>query len=400
MSLTYDEQSKEENARYEPDDPDDGGPDNNVYSVSQYELISLPNDFNIKTIIDFIESNVFLPGFQRNYVWKIKRASRLIESVIVGLPIPQIFLYEQEKNKFSLIDGQQRLMSIYYFRKGRFPKKEMLYNLKSEFIDQNQIDKMPFSDDKYFIDFRLDLSNPVRGSRSKLHKLKYDDLDEETKSAFDMRTIRNVVVRQTRPNDHGFIYEIFSRLNSGGVNLNSQEIRRTMFPSNFLSMLYDINVKPEWRRLVGAPSPDLRAKDVEVLLRGCAMLVKGKEYKPSLVRFLNDFSRDAIQFDQDFLNKLQRTLVSFLEKSTDLPNDTFYSTAKRFSPPIFESIFATVCAKPLKSGSDVKAIHPKLLNKLKDDFAFKEAAQYRTASAANVKTRLARARIILANRNV
>ena len=144
MSLTYDEQSKEESARYEPDDLDDGGPDNNVYSVNQYELISLPNDFNIKTIIDFIESNVFLPGFQRNYVWKIKRASRLIESVIVGLPIPQIFLYEQEKNKFSLIDGQQRLMSIYYFRKGRFPKKEMLYDLKSKFIDQNQIDKMPF----------------------------------------------------------------------------------------------------------------------------------------------------------------------------------------------------------------------------------------------------------------
>ncbi|XYJ23089.1 DUF262 domain-containing protein [Bacillus velezensis] len=93
-------------------------------SFEEFDITASPNDFNIKTLFDFIESGVVkIPGFQRNYVWDQNRASKLIESIIIGLPIPQIFLYERLRNKFLVIDGQQRLMSIYYFIKGRFPKK-------------------------------------------------------------------------------------------------------------------------------------------------------------------------------------------------------------------------------------------------------------------------------------
>jgi uncharacterized protein with ParB-like and HNH nuclease domain len=70
-----------------------------------------PNDFKL-TLFSFIESKaVKIPGFQRNYVWDIMRASKLIESPIIGLPIAQIFLYEEGRNSFLVIDGQQRLMS-------------------------------------------------------------------------------------------------------------------------------------------------------------------------------------------------------------------------------------------------------------------------------------------------
>jgi len=82
------------------------------------------DDFNITTLFSFIESGVVsIPGFQRNFVWGIKRSSKLIESLILGLPVPQLCLYEQAKNKFLVIDGQQRLMSIYYFIKQRYPKR-------------------------------------------------------------------------------------------------------------------------------------------------------------------------------------------------------------------------------------------------------------------------------------
>jgi uncharacterized protein with ParB-like and HNH nuclease domain len=92
------------------------------YSLREYDITAAPNDFNISTLFSFVESGaVKIPGFQRNYVWDIKRASRLIESLLIGLPIPQIFLYEEGKNRFLVIDGQQRLMSIYYFIKKRFP---------------------------------------------------------------------------------------------------------------------------------------------------------------------------------------------------------------------------------------------------------------------------------------
>ena len=89
--------------------------DNNV-SFSEYDISASPNDFNILTLNSFIDSGIVeIPGFQRNYIWDIKRASKLIESIIIGIPIPQIFLYEKGKNKFLVIDGQQRYMTIYYF---------------------------------------------------------------------------------------------------------------------------------------------------------------------------------------------------------------------------------------------------------------------------------------------
>ena len=83
--------------------------------VKEYDITSTPNDFNIATIYSLIDNGVIkMPPFQRNYVWDEKRASKLIESILLGLPIPQIFLYEQGKNSFYVIDGQQRLLSIYF----------------------------------------------------------------------------------------------------------------------------------------------------------------------------------------------------------------------------------------------------------------------------------------------
>ena len=75
--------------------------DEDEFQIDEYDLTATPNDFNVLTIQSFIESGaVKIPGFQRNYVWDIKRASKLIESLILGLPVPQVFLYEESRNKF------------------------------------------------------------------------------------------------------------------------------------------------------------------------------------------------------------------------------------------------------------------------------------------------------------
>ena len=92
-------------------------------SIISYDISVIPNDFNVMTINSLIESGVIsMPTFQRNYVWDRKRASRFIESLILGLPIPQIFLYQVDRNKYSIIDGQQRLLTVYFFIKQRFPR--------------------------------------------------------------------------------------------------------------------------------------------------------------------------------------------------------------------------------------------------------------------------------------
>lgn len=193
---------------------------NDDYQVREYEVTASPNDFNLSTLVSFIESGAIkIPGFQRNYVWDLKRASKLIESIIIGLPIPQIFLYEEGRNSFLVIDGQQRLMSIYYFWKGRFPRKEKRAALRQVFDEEGQIPASYLEDDSYFVPFRLQLAENLPNHPNKLNKLTYLSLGE-LKTTFDLRTIRNVIIKQNSPtDDDSAMFEIFNRLNSGGVNL-------------------------------------------------------------------------------------------------------------------------------------------------------------------------------------
>ena len=120
-------------------------------SVIQYDMSVIPNDFNITTIFNLIDSGaVEMPVFQRNYIWDKKRASRFIESLVLGLPVPQIFLYQRSRNKFLVIDGQQRLLSVYYYVKQRFPLPEKRAELRKIFDLNNG-----FSDDVLLNDIYL-----------------------------------------------------------------------------------------------------------------------------------------------------------------------------------------------------------------------------------------------------
>lgn len=380
--------------RYETDVLDANDEEDAGYQIDEYDLVASPNDFNITTIVDFIKSGVVkIPGFQRNFVWDIKRASKLIESIIIGLPIPQIFLYEQSRNKFLVIDGQQRLMSIYYFVSQRFPRKEKSAELRRVFDERGIIpDEILFSD-KYFTSFNLNLPENLPKQPNKFNKLNYSTLGEDYQTAFNLRTIRNIIVKQLSPRGDTSMYEIFNRLNSGGTNLTPQEIRRCMFDSVFYEMLYRTNTEDQWRRLVGVANPDLHMKDVEILLRGFAMLIEGDKYNPSMVKFLNGFSEHAKGFDSIKLQYFQSLLQSFLTSCSDLASDAFLSVGRRFSPMIFEAVFVSACSKPYADQSMVEGkIDAVSLEELKVDAQFTRATQSRTTDSANVKLRLSRAR--------
>lgn len=365
--------------------------------IGEYEIITTPNDFNIKTLFDFIDSGVItIPEFQRNYVWDIKRASKLIESIIIGLPVPQIFLYEEGRNKFLVIDGQQRLLSIYYFIKQRFPRKDKRTELRRIFDLQGRMPPETLHDDKYFTNFNLVLPGKLPNQQNKFNGLNYSTLDEY-RTTFDLRTLRNVVIRLVHPkNDNSAIFEIFHRLNTGGVNLSAQEIRMSLYHSDFYVMLSRINTRPEWRRLIGLAEPDLYMKDLEFLLRGFSMLIKGESYKPSMAKFLNGFSMDARSFTQQQVSYLESLFDSFLKSCTDLSSNSFESAGGRFGITVFESIFVAVCHEPYAEGQLVGGnIDPDSVKQLKRDLAFLDAAQQGTSSKINVSKRLERAQAII-----
>lgn len=273
---------------------DDYNNEETDFQIDEYDLTATPNDFNVLTIFHFIESgSINIPGFQRNYVWDLGRASKLIESLILGLPVPQIFLYEENRNKFLVIDGQQRLMSIYYFIKQRFPRKEKRAEIRTIFDRHGRIPDNILGDDLYFDNFRLSLADFGPKRPNKFNSLGYATLGDY-KTQFDLRPIRNVIVKQNSPkDDDSSIFEIFNRLNSGGTNLWPQEIRASLYHSEFFDMLYRINTLAGWRRIAQLPDPDLHMKDIEVLLRSYAMLIDNATYAPPLARFLNNFSRKA-----------------------------------------------------------------------------------------------------------
>lgn len=392
-----DAQEQAEEELYDSGFDSESESDESSYPITEFDIVSSPNDFNTKTLVDFIDSGVVvIPGFQRNYVWDIKKASRLIESLVVGLPVPQVFLYERGRDEFVLIDGQQRLMSIYYFIKGRFPKKEKRVELRFSASERSNVSEETFADNEYFGDFHLNLPEAVPGQSNRLHKHRYADLSDKERTAFDLRTIRHIIVRQMRPENDDAMYEIFSRLNSGGVLLRPQEIRRAAYDSEFYDLLNEINVQHQWRELVGQQTPDIHMRDVEILLRGFAMLINGDSYRPSMVKFLNQFSKDAKAFEATRLDQLRQLLGSFLDSCSNLPRDAFHNARGRFSPTIFESVFVAACERPYADGQLVNGrISERSLQVLKEDDEFYNATQSRTSHSPIVAIRLERARAIL-----
>lgn len=380
-------------------DPEDDLTDSSEdISFTEYDISASPNDFNIKTLFDFIGSGVVkIPGFQRNYVWDIKRASKLIESIIIGIPIPQIFLYEEAKNKFMVIDGQQRYMTIYYFMNKRFPRNEKRLELRVIFDQNKGIPDAILYNNDYFTDFNLKLPTTQPGQTNKFNGLNYFTLDEEDKVSFDLRTIRNIIIKQNAPDDeHSVVFEIFNRLNSGGVNLKPQEIRTSLFHSRFYDMLYRINLNSEWRKLTPSSTPDLNMKDVEILLRGFAMLIDGESYKPSMTKFLNRFSFKAKSFPEENILFLEKLFMIFLERSSTSDDRLFHSKTGRFNISVFESIFVASCCESFAQKKiDINAIDFEKVELLKNNVQFIDATQSDTASEKNVKFRISRAKEML-----
>ncbi|HEV2520004.1 MAG TPA: DUF262 domain-containing protein [Thermoplasmata archaeon] len=366
--------------------------DEEGFDVSEFDLTSSPNDFNIATIYSFIEAgSIRVPSFQRNFIWDQKRSSKLIESLILGLPVPQIFLFEKARNTFQVIDGQQRLMSIYYFIKGRFPRREKRVELRRVFDENSRIPEGVLTDDSYFTQFALKLPTTYQLRESPFENLTYETLGD-LRNQLDLRPVRIVIIKQSKSDSEtSAVYEIFTRLNTGGVNLTPQEIRSCMFESSFYETLTRMNLAPAWRRLLGKPNPDLHLKDVEILLRSFALLIDGSNYGPPMVKFLNEFSKKSENNSPEKNAYISALFESFLNMSRDLPEDAFYNlSTHRFGIGLFEACFVASCSRAFsEKGTKVSQLETESIRSLLRDQRFVDASYGATTSQSNVLTRLA-----------
>jgi hypothetical protein len=277
--------------------------------------------------------------------------------------------------------------------KKRFPRKEKRLELRTIFDENKGIPDDFLFDNSYFTDFNLKLTTAQPNQKNKFSNLNYATLDDDDKITFDLRTIRNIIIKQNTPEDgHSVVFEVFNRLNSGGVNLKPQEIRTSLFHSDFYDMLYKVNLEKTWRAVTPSSSPNLHMRDVEIILRGFALLIEKDHYKPSMTKFLNQFSYKAKSFPKENITYLEELFKAFL---SSIPVDgfkLFFSTTGRFNISVYESIFVASCIDAFNAKNLLtKPIDLEKVSALKRDAEFVEATQSDTASEKNVKLRLDKA---------
>jgi hypothetical protein len=372
---------------FDPDAQEDVGA-----PVGEYDLVSTPNDFNVMTIKSFLDTGaVKVPRYQRNFVWDRPRASKLIESLILGLPVPQVFLYEESRRSFQIIDGQQRLMSIYFFLVGRFPRKSAKPHLRDYWGKTGAIPLDILEDDSLFEPFKLHLPSGNGAPANPVHGLKFDTL-EDKQIQLTMRTLRNVIIKQVNPAGRGAVYEIFNRLNTTGVNLTAQEIRLSLADSQFMESIVKLNSSATWRKLLGAPVEDPRLKDIEIILRAFAMADDFDEYSPSMVRFLDRYADKTRTFNSGDVRERLAVFQSFLEEAEKVDRSAFL-ISDRFSVPIFEALYAAY-AQGAKQGNTPR-FDDASLARLTADTRFTDATSTHTTDKRNVVARIETAKSYL-----
>ena len=193
-----------------------------------------------------------IPKFQRSYVWDQIRASKLVESFLLGLPVPGVFLYTDE---LLLIDGQQRILSVIKYFEGTFNNREFkLKNVAGRWAGRT-----------------------------------FEELLKRDQLRLEESVLRATIIQQLDPDDNTSIYHIVERLNTGGVGLSAMEVRKCVYPGTFFRFLETLNKNSDWRAILGDKELDDRLRDVELVLRFLAMRERWTSYKKPMKTFLNDF---------------------------------------------------------------------------------------------------------------
>jgi len=334
---------------------------------SSYEVITYPADFTLEGLVSkYKKGTLLVPGFQRNFVWNIKQASRLIESFLLGLPVPAIFLFtDDEKNEQLVIDGQQRLKTLVYYFEGYFGEPS---NGKRKVFKLTGLNE----DSPFF-------------------NKTYSDLETENEAAFNKlndSVLRAFIVKQLTPNGNTSIYHIFERLNTGGTQLVGQEIRNCVYHGPFNELLCDLNLLERWRLIFGTNVLHKRQKDVELILRFLAFHYDGDKYQRPIKDFMSDFMAKHQNADKNTLNGFRDVFVSVCDLVIDNIGEKPFHIWSGLNVAVYDSVFTTLSNSLDNDHSNLAGQY----EALKIDDSFISGVRGATADESIVELRMALAK--------
>lgn len=254
------------------------------YLDTIYQTVLWSTDWTVETIFASLNRSAFDldPSFQRRNAWNPIQKSRLIESLIFNLPIPQIVLAESrnQRGAFIVVDGKQRLLTI------------------NEFLNDKK-------------GFKLSGLNNKTLNGLDCHGLK--EMFPDYYNNLLIYTIRSVIIKNW-PSEN-FLYTIFYRLNTGSVQLSPQELRKSLKPGSFLSYIdtYSSNSKTI-KDLIGKNKPDPRMKDLDLVLRFLAFEKNVQNYKGNYKVFIDDLC-DIYNKDWENLKESLDVLLDVMDKT-------------------------------------------------------------------------------------
>jgi hypothetical protein len=328
------------------------------YSGADFDVEGLVRRLERKDIIvptfGHGDTTVEAAGFQRDFVWRKAQMDRFVESLLLGYPVPGIFLVQQRDRRYLVLDGQQRLRTLAHFYDGVFG------------------------------DHVFALENVTRD----LQGMTYKTLSETQRRTLDNTFIQAIVVKTDgTPASLEAIYQIFERLNSGGTQLTGHEIRVALYAGQMIDWVAGLNRNAGWRILYGPPSPRLR--DQELILRIVALFVAPGTYERPLKKFLNEFAgahRDGGGLDMPALAHLfSRACEALLPEPG---SNAFRHTSRQVNVAMTEAIMVGLMRRLEVGAVPTSASVAAAIESLKQEPAFINAITRATADEENVKTRL------------
>ena len=301
----------------------------------KYAITSYGADFPVDGLVKRLgDKSIAIPEFQRGYVWTNKRASRFVESLLLGLPVPGIFLAREAASQALLvIDGQQRLRSLQYFYEGAFAQTERVFRMK--------------------------------GVQKQFEGLRYQDLSTADRRRLDDSIVHATVVKQDEPSeDQSSIYHIFERINTGGIQLHPQEIRTSIYHGSICALLADLNTTQEWRDIYGPVSKTMR--DQELILRFLALLYHRRDYARPMEDFLNKVMGRRRNADAATIKEMRRRFSETIGLIHRVLRSKAFRPERALNAAVFDAVTVAV-AEALNAKSAAA----------RDRFERNFAAQYR-----------------------
>lgn len=343
------------------DDPhvEDALGDEHVPIPASFDITTYGADFAVTDLVRMVGAGaIYVPSFQRGYVWSIEDASRLVESLLLDLPIPGIFLAHDtaSEDRLLMIDGQQRLKSLLFFYEGVFAPTGEAFALQ--------------------------------GVQERFEGRTYETLSTVDQHRLNDALIHATVVRQLGPsNGDVSIYHIYERINRGGRALSPQEIRACIYHGSLNDLLRHLNSEPAWRDLFGEVHERLR--DQELILRFLALYFHEDAYERPMRRFLNRYMNQ----NRDLSEQGAGAITSVFVRTVEAARRSLGREAFRPNGPLNASVLDAVMvglARRLERGpvADDAALAAAYERLLHDD-DFMDACTRDTASPDRVHRRIA-----------